>query len=547
MHTRQKTDLRVLPQPVALESVPADKDGVSTKRGTDVESISAPGVQHGREETTVPTPKDVVLAAQQRNPKGNRSHRGNSVLPRVFVLDKRKKPLDPTTPARARELLEKGRARVHKMMPFTIRLVDRTIGDSVVHDHTIGIDPGSRTTGIALARETEIVDENTGEITTDRQALALIDLVHRGPQIMKKLQQRASYRRGRRSRNLRYRAPRFNNRTRPAGWLPPSLQHRVDSTMTWVNRLQCLAPVSKVAYEAVRFDTQKLQNPEITGVEYQQGTLAGYEVREYLLEKFNRTCVYCDAANVVLNIDHVHPRACGGSDRVSNLVTACIPCNQAKGKLLVEEFVTDRERLARIKMQVKSTLRDAAVVTATRTALHRALTTTGLAVVASSGGRTKFNRTRLGVPKEHCLDALCVGDVDTVGGWPDRRLSISAAGRGTHQRTTPNKHGFPRLHRTRQKLHYGFVTGDLVRAVVPKGKKVGTHVGRVAVRATGSFNITTNAGTLQGIRYKHVTLIQRGDGYTYSINQLSSRKEAAGTMGHAYLSLRVEPGMAWHT
>ena len=30
------------------------------------------------------------------------------------------------------------------------------------------------------------------------------------------------------------------------------------------------------------------QDPEISGVEYQQGTLAGYEVRAYLLEKHNR-------------------------------------------------------------------------------------------------------------------------------------------------------------------------------------------------------------------------------------------------------------------
>ncbi|TSI12470.1 RNA-guided endonuclease IscB [Brevibacterium aurantiacum] len=535
------------PQSQALESVPADKDGVSTKRGTEVETISAPGVQHGREETAVPTPKDVVTVAQQRNPNGNRSHRGNSVQPRVFVLDKRKKPLDPTSPARARELLKKGRARVHKMMPFTIRLIDRIVADSVVHDHTIGIDPGSRTTGIAVARETRTVDEATGEITTDRQAVSLVELVHRGPQIKKKLQQRAGYRRGRRSRNLRYRAPRFNNRTKPKGWLPPSLQHRVDSTMTWVNRFQHLAPVSKVAYEAVRFDTQKLQNPEITGVEYQLGTLAGFEVREYLLEKFNRTCVYCDATNVPLNIDHVHPRARGGSDRVSNLVTACILCNQAKGKLLVEEFVSDRKRLEHIRKQLKVCLRDAAIVTATRWSLHTALMTTGLYVVASSGGRTKFNRSRLGVPKEHCLDALCVGDVDSVGQWPDHRLTIATTGRGLHQRTQPNKYGFPRSYRTRRKVHYGFITGDFVHAIVPRGKNAGTHVGRAAVRKSGSFDITTTAGTRQGIRYKYVTLIQRGDGFNYSINKLLGRSEVARTNGSAYSSLRVESSTIWRT
>jgi hypothetical protein len=47
---------------------------------------------------------------------------------------------------------------------------------------------------------------------------------------------------------------------------------------------------------------QKLENPEISGIAYQQGTLAGYELREYLLEKWGRKCAYCDATNVPLQI-----------------------------------------------------------------------------------------------------------------------------------------------------------------------------------------------------------------------------------------------------
>ena len=98
--------------------------------------------------------------------------------------------------------------------------------------------------------------------------------------ISKKLEQRSNYRRGRRSRNLRYRAPRFNNRTKPKGWLAPSLRHRVDTTMSLVTRLRQWAPVAGVAQELVRFDMAKMENPEITGAEYRQGTLAGYETRE---------------------------------------------------------------------------------------------------------------------------------------------------------------------------------------------------------------------------------------------------------------------------
>ena len=77
--------------------------------------------------------------------------------------------------------------------------------------------------------------------------------------------------------------------------------------------------------ELVRFDMQQIENPEISGVEYSQGTLAGFEQREYLLEKWGRKCAYCDAKDVPLNLDHIHSRANGGSNRVSNMTMACIP------------------------------------------------------------------------------------------------------------------------------------------------------------------------------------------------------------------------------
>ena len=140
-------------------------------------------------------------------------------------------------------------------------------------------------------------------------------------------------RRRRRSANLRYRAPRFLNRkNKGKGWLAPSLQHRIDTTLSWVARLRNVAPITHLAQELVRFDMQQLENPEIAGVEYQQGELVGYEVREYLLEKWRRQCAYCDASTVPLQIDHIHPKARGGSNRVSNLTLACAPCNLKIGR-----------------------------------------------------------------------------------------------------------------------------------------------------------------------------------------------------------------------
>lgn len=220
----------------------------------------------------------------------------------------------PCQPARARRLLKSGRARVVRLFPFTIRLTDRLIEDSKLQPVLVKIDPGSRHSGFAVVR----VDEKG-----HHHGLFFIDLVHRGESIRDALTGRSAHRRRRRG-NLRHRAPRFLNRTKPQGWLPPSLRHRVDTVTSWVSKLTGLVPVTGLVVELVKFDAQKLQNPEISGTEYQQGTLFEYEVREYLLEKFCRRCVYCGAENVPLNIDHVVPKACGGSNRISNLVLSCV-------------------------------------------------------------------------------------------------------------------------------------------------------------------------------------------------------------------------------
>ena len=146
-----------------------------------------------------------------------------------------------------------------------------------------------------------------------------------------RLLSRRAIRRGRRNRKTRYRPARFNNRTRKEGWLAPSLQSRVDNVSIWVRRLQKLVPLSSIVVETVRFDMQKIQAPEITGIEYQQGDLLGYEIREYLLEKWGRKCAYCNEENTRLEIDHIVAKSAGGSNRVANLTIACRECNVKKG------------------------------------------------------------------------------------------------------------------------------------------------------------------------------------------------------------------------
>ena len=174
----------------------------------------------------------------------------------VFVLDTQGKALMPCTEKRARLLLARGRARVHRLVPMVIRLVDRQIASCALQPLRLKLDPGSKTTGLALVRDSEVIDQRSGEVQTAAVVLNLMELVHRGKQISEALTARRQMRCRRRS-NLRYRAPRFLNRgNQKSGWLAHSLQHRVDTCMAWVQRIQRWAPVSAISSELVRFDMQ---------------------------------------------------------------------------------------------------------------------------------------------------------------------------------------------------------------------------------------------------------------------------------------------------
>jgi 5-methylcytosine-specific restriction endonuclease McrA len=286
----------------------------------------------------------------------------------------------------------------------------------------------------------------------------------------------------------------------------------MQNIQTWVNRLRRLCPIGALSQELVRFDTQLLQNAEIAGIEYQRGELAGYEVREYLLEKWGRACAYCGAEGVPLEVEHIIPRTWGGSNRVSNLTLACHPCNDAKGRRTAAEFGHPQ-----IQQMAKRPLKDAAAVNATRWALYQRLVQTGLPLEVGTGGRTKWNRTQRELPKTHWLDAACVGastpsTLSVKGIVP---LAIQAMGRESRQMCRMDRHGFPRTSTKAARIVQGFQTGDIVRAVVRGGIKAGAYTGRVAVRASGSFNITTEQGTAQGIAARSCRLIQCADGYSY--------------------------------
>lgn len=421
----------------------------------------------------------------------------------VFVLDKNKTPLNMCHEARARTLLKNGKASIYRRQPFTI-ILHTEVQEPPKKECRIKYDYGSRHTGIAILKGDRV--------------MWLAQLHHRTG-IKERLDKRKGYRIRRRNANLRYRKARFSNRKRRENWLPPSIQSRVDSITAMTDRLMRLVPVGDISYENVRFDTQLMQDETIHGIEYQQGELYGYEVREYLLEKFGHKCAYCGKEHVPLEVEHIIPKSRGGSNRISNLTIACRDCNQEKGTLTASEYGHPE-----VQEMAKEPLRDAILVTATRWAVYKSLCSYGVSVECGSGGRTKHNRTKIGLPKEHYYDACCIGasTPNSLHFCTNQVLNIHATGRGQHQRTNPDASGFPRGYLPRQKSFFGFQTGDIVKADVPKGKNKGVYYGAVACRTSGNFDIKTADGRKQGISYKYVSLIQKKDGYRYETTERSA-------------------------
>ncbi|MAA70071.1 MAG: HNH endonuclease [Deltaproteobacteria bacterium] len=427
---------------------------------------------------------------------------------------------------------------VLRRYPFTI-ILKQSYPAAIPRPLRIKIDPGSKTTGFA------VVTEATGEVVW------AAELQHRGQLIKNALETRRSLRSGRRNRKTRYRPPRWSNRKRTgppvlssAGevnqlgkWLAPSLQHRIEVIMTWVHRLRRYLPITAISQELVRFDTQKIQNPEISGVEYQQGTLYGYELREYLLEKWHRQCGYCGAKNTRLEVDHIVARKTG-SHRVSNLTLSCRDCNVKKTNRSVGEFLADKpEVLDKLKKQAKAPLKDAAAVNSTRYSLLERLKATGLPVEIASGGLTKFNRSERQIPKTHWLDAACVGtSTPEFLHWQHvRPLAIKAMGHGKRQVVNIDSFGFPKGKPKGIPVH-SFRTGDIIRAEIPIGKYAGSYVDRIASIRTDQTRVAIPEKIQETGKKKATFLFQTkyitnkifsADGYDYGFLKLPERQSTA--------------------
>lgn len=352
----------------------------------------------------------------------------------IFVVDKNRKPLQLCTPARARILQSQGKAKKLRMYPFTL-IIDKEVKSEVTQEFEIRIDPGSVTTGIALI-----------DIKTQRCIWAL-HIEHRGEIIKKNLSDRTGYRRSRRTRNVRHRKARYHQRKKPDGWLPPSLMHRVQTIETWIKRISKLCNVTKISVERARFDTQLLENEAIKGKEYQQGTLIGYEIREFLLEKWGRNCSYCGKENVRLEVEHIHPKAKGGSNRISNLCLSCHECNQEKADRDVEDFLQDKpDVLKKIKTQLHKSLKDVAAVNSTNNKLLQVIEISfeDIEIMIGRGSLTKMTRIKNELPKDHWIDAANVAGLPiTLSTF--QPLIATCKGHGNRQMVQNNGSGFPKI------------------------------------------------------------------------------------------------------
>lgn len=437
----------------------------------------------------------------------------------VFVLNKDKSPLDPTTSANARKLLDNKKAVIHKHYPFVIRLKHQV--EPNTQDYRLKISIGSQKTGLAILSGNKVIW--LGEL-------------HHKKTIKYDLISRSQTRRRRRTANLRYRKPRFLNRKRSIveGWLPPSILSRVDNVDHFVKKYRQFIPITSISYQLVSYDRELIkENPDI---EYVQGTIEGYEIREYLLEKFDRKCVYTGEKDIPLTIDHVVPKSKGGSNRLDNLVIATHDINKTKDDLTLDEWTEQLKKRTNKKNQqilrnipkIKSIAKrpakpnkNSAIVNATRKQVYERLLASGLPVEVSTGGRTKMNRTRLNLPRTKYFDALAIGE-STPESLEFKTSDVSiikAIGRGKRQQARVNKFGFPIGHKRRNKVLNGLMTGDFVKIEVPKGLGKGTHYKRIeSVRSDNAVAFKINVdGKDKTVakNYKYVTKLQSNDGYNY--------------------------------
>lgn len=397
----------------------------------------------------------------------------------VYVINKQGQALMPTERfGKVRRLLKNSLAHVVCRIPFTIQL------DYDTTDYTqpvsLGVDAGSKHIGISA--------------TTSEKELYAADVELRND-IVDKLSTRREQRRTRRSR-LRYRKARFNNRvsSKRKGWLAPSVENKIQTHLTVVEKIHKFLPITNIVVETASFDIQKINNPSISGVEYQQGEqLDFFNVREYVLFRDNHTCQHCKgkSKDKVLNVHHIESRKTGG-DSPNNLITLCETCHKAYHR---GEFELNVKR--------GKSFRDAAFMGIMRWGFYDRLKNIYPNVSMTFGYITKNTRITNNLPKDHYVDARCISGNPTAKplGYYFYQKKVRCQNRQIH------KANF--LKGGRKKLNQApfLVKGFRLFDLVEYEKELYYIFGR---RSSGSFDIRKLDGTKVNkgsINCKHLRLM----------------------------------------
>ena len=352
----------------------------------------------------------------------------------VCVLDQNGKPLMPTTRlGKVYRLLKTQKAHIVSYEPFTIQL-DYEPDTHIIQPLTLGVDSGAIHSGYSVANE--------------HREYYSAEVIARD-NISKKLSNKRMYRKQRRSRKTRYRKPRFKNRkNKKKGWLPPSLEQKVAVQLNEIDHLHHYFPIENIIVEVAEFDIQKIKDPNISGIEYQQGTLYEYNIRNYLLEKHGRKCFYCGKTVSDFEVEHMIPKIRGGSDRIDNLTLSCHDCNQKKDTLTAEEFIKQtlpaKKAATKLKQlpNEKHLFKYMTYMNATRWSLYNAIDEKYPNVTMTYGYITKYNRIKAGLPKTHHIDAKCITGFATVPsmGQTVVKIKMRRHNRQLHQATFSKGH-----------------------------------------------------------------------------------------------------------
>ena len=260
-----------------------------------------------------------------------------------------------------------------------------------IQECNVGIDLGSKYVGFAISSENKILIKGEIELRQD---------------ISSNLESKKIYRKSRRNRKTRYRKAKFLNRigSKKQGWLPPSIQSRINNTFMWIDRFMDLLPNPNLNIEVGKFDVQKMMNPDIKGEEYQQGETYGYyDVRYYVFARDNYTCQCCKKKDKILHTHHIIYRSHGGSNKPSNLISICTDChsheNHQEGSILWK-WMKDKKKT--------SSYKEAPFMNSLRIRVFKKHPYANI----TYGSTTTPKRKELGLEKTHCNDAIVISGIE---------------------------------------------------------------------------------------------------------------------------------------